>query len=119
MNRPGPRLYSGTLANVGPVYQTLIVNSPAVPPESGWISQIIASITAGPGTKLKVKIEDVPGSGHDLEYDDPDVPGDPVEAPINFVDPRVFYEGKITFPVLVYADVAGTDVKVEIVVETL
>jgi hypothetical protein len=119
MNVPGARVYSGTLTNVGTSYATLTINSPKSPPESGWIAQVIGSITGGPGTKMRIKIEDVPSTGNDLEYDDPDVPGDPIDAPLNFADPAVFYEGSKANTVEVATDVAGTDVKVELVIRHL
>jgi len=120
MNRPGARVYSGTLANVGTGFQTLTVDSPADPPSKGWIHQVIAEITAPPGTEVALTIEDMPEAGKDLVYDDGAGGTVPV-AEANWAEPAVWYEGKAGgIPVEVKTDDAGaaTTVRVVLVIST-
>jgi hypothetical protein len=117
MNRPGARVFTGTLAGVGTGFSTLSVNSPEDPPECGWITQFIVEKLGGSGAAFTAKIEDVPIAGQDIVVDD-GFGGDTI-FPENLGNLHFWYEG-ITggIPVEVKVDTgADTEVKVTLVIE--
>ena len=107
MNRGGSAIYTGTLTNVGTSYVGVTINTPTPPPRQGYLCRIKVSIAGGPGTKVRARVRELPTTRVVCEYDDPDVPGDPIEAPLHFADTELWYDrGAMSFVV----DVATDDV---------